>query len=455
MDGGIDELRAMATTKGLEATFTDLADANKKQEFMAALDHAQAAAETINSDNEDTVVHNILSDLVKADHDTVNFPDDVFVTEFTDGTLGKLDMFSNMIWPYEMPDFLQMTQGELIGVGIQIEIGLDGNLHVVSPLEDSPALKAGIRAGDVVTRIDGKDAHGITINEAVKNITGPEHTFVVLTVRSPDGTVKSHSIERSVINVVSVKGYVHKPGGGWNYFIDEKNKIAYLRITNFTAKTTSELIDAMDTIQQQGARGLIIDLRHNPGGLLTAAVEVSSQFVRKGVIVSTHPDRDTENRPTVADAEPDAETTDIPLTVLVDQLSASASEIVSGALKDHGRATIIGERTFGKGSVQNVIPLADKTACLKLTEAHYYLPSGRCLHREDNSTVWGVDPDVKIELTPEQMQAAFDARTDMEVLRDGDAPASTQPSKTDLLAADPQLNGALLVTRLKVAGVSL
>ena len=200
---------------------------------------------------------------------------------------------------------------------------------------------------------------------------------------------------------------------------------------------------------------MIIDLRHNPGGLLSSAVETASQFIRKGVIVSTRPDRETENRPTQADAEPDAETTDMPLTVLVDQYSASASEIVSGALKDHGRATIIGQRTYGKGSVQNVIPLADRSAALKLTEAHYYLPSGRCLHREDNSTVWGVEPDVKIELTPEQMQTAFDARTDMEVLHDTDVP-STQPAKTtDLLTVDPQLSGALLVERLKVLGVSM
>jgi carboxyl-terminal processing protease len=455
MAGGIDALRMVGTTQGLEAAFPNLADSAKKNEFIVALDHADTLAATINNDNEDAVVHDILSQLITANRHTLELPDEVFVTEFTDGTLNKLDMFSNMFWPYEVPELMQMTQGELIGVGIQIDVGLDGNLHVVSPLEDSPALKAGIRAGDIVTRIDGKDARGISINQAVKNITGPENTFVVLTVRSPDGTIKSHTIERKKINVVSVKGYVHKPGGGWSYFIDDQNKIAYVRITQFTAKTTGELLDAMDTIQQQGARGLIIDLRHNPGGLLTSAIEVASQFIRKGVIVSTHPDRETENRPTVADAQPDAETTDIPLTVLVDQYSASASEIVSGALKDHGRATIVGQRTYGKGSVQNVIPLADKNAYLKLTTAHYYLPSGRCLHREDNSTVWGVDPDVKIELTPEQMQAAFDARTDMEVLRDNDVP-STQPTKpTDLLSADPQLAGALLAVKLKMAGVSL
>jgi carboxyl-terminal processing protease len=360
-----------------------------------------------------------------------------------------------MIWPYDMAEFMQTTQGELIGVGIQIESAEDGSLRVVSPLEDTPAYKAGIKAGDIITRIDGKNAHGITLNQAVKSITGQPHTTVVLTVRSLDGSVHTYTIERQVINVVSVKGYQHNPGGGWSYFVDPSSKIAYLRLTNFTAKTGDELRASLDALYQQGARGLVLDLRANPGGLLTSAVDVASQFLHKGVVVSTHPDRETENRPTVVDAEPDAQTTDMPLAILVNQYSASASEIVAGALKDHGRATIVGERTFGKGSVQILFPLSNKTAFLKLTTSHYYLPSGRCLHRDENSTVWGVDPDVKVELTPEQMQEAIDARKDMEVLRDSAAEATQPAAKTDLLSADPQLSAAVLVLRLKLAGVQI
>jgi carboxyl-terminal processing protease len=454
MQGGIDELRMMASTRGLEKTFPALANQDKKNDFIWALDQASSSLQQINADNDDAMTRTIVTTLLQADHDTINLPDDVFVSEFTDGALDRLDPFSDMIWPYEMQEFLQLTQGELIGVGIQIETSDDGDLRVVSPLEDSPAYKAGIKAGDVITRIDGRNAKGITTTEAVKTITGPAHTFVVLTVRSPDGKVHSYPIERRTINVVSVKGYVHKPGGGWDYFIDPANQIAYLRVTNFTAKTSAELTDTLDVLQAQGAKGLILDLRGNPGGLLSAAVEVASQFVRHGVIVSTHPDRDTENRPTVADAEPDRETTDMPLAVLVNQYSASASEIVSGALKDHGRATIVGERTYGKGSVQMLFPLADKSAFLKLTTSHYYLPSGRCLHREENSKVWGVDPDVTIEMTPEQMRTAIDARQEMEVLRDADA-AATQPAKDNLLSTDPQLAGALLVLRMKLAGVQI
>jgi carboxyl-terminal processing protease len=455
LNGGIDALRTMATTKGLDQTFTGLGNADKEKDFLWALDQASIAAKQINADNEDDVIHNILTTLLDADHDTVNLPDEVFVSEFTNGALDQLDPFSSMIWPYDLPEFMQTTQGELIGVGIQIESAEDGSLRVVSPLEDTPAYKAGIKAGDIITHIDGKSAHGISINQAVKSITGIAHTTVVLTVRSLDGSTHTYPIERQIINVVSVKGYRHMPGGGWSYFVDPDSKIAYLRMTNFTAKTGDELRVALDDLNQQGARGLILDLRANPGGLLTAAVDVASQFIRKGVVVSTHPDRDTENRPTVVDAEPDAQTTDMPLAILVNQYSASASEIVAGALKDHGRATIVGERTFGKGSVQILFPLADKTAFLKLTTSHYYLPSGRCLHRDENSTVWGVDPDVKVELTPEQMGTSIEVRKEMEVLHDVGSAATQPSSKIDLLSADPQLSAAVLVLRLKLAGVQI
>ena len=457
MNGGFNGLRTLVSTDGLEKTFTGLGDAKKKSDFLADLDAAEDQVKLLTPDNEELGVHDCLETLLDEDHQTIDIPDEVFISEFADGALDQLDPFSNMIWPYEVAEFNQMTQGEFIGVGIEIESAPDGSLRVASPLEDTPAFKAGIRAGDIITKIDGKNAHGISLTEAVKTITGPAHTSVMLTVRSPDGTVKNHLIERKTINVVSVKGYTHRPGGGWDYFVDPQSKIAYLRITNFTQKTGDELTDALDELNRQGAKGLILDLRYNPGGLLDAAVKVASQFIRDGVIVSTHPDRALEDHPpTVNDAEPDDETTDMPLVVLVNQYSASASEIVSGALKDHHRATIVGERTFGKGSVQVLMGVAQKQAYLKLTISHYYLPSGRCLHREENSTVWGVDPDVAVELTPEQMQKAIDARKDVEVLRDAD-PAGTQPAvgSDNLLSADPQLAAALMVLRLKLAGVAI
>jgi len=452
LNGGINMLRTMVATKGLEQAFPNLADETKKKDFLWALDQASAQANLITPDNEATTVHDCMTSLIQANMNTVHIPEEVLLCEFANGALGELDPFTSVIWPYDVPEFLQTTRGAFSGIGIQIESAEDGNLKVVTPVSaEAPAYRAGIRAGDVITRIDGKNAHGITTNQAVKNITGPPHTFVVLTMRTHDGNAKIVTVERDVINVDSVKGYDRLPGGAWNYFVDPVNKIAYLRLTNFTAESDGDITRAMQAISAQGAKGLILDLRYNPGGLLDAAVKIASKFVREGVIVSTHPDRPTENQPTSQDAEPDKSTTDMPLAVLVNQYSASASEIVSGALKDHHRATIVGERSFGKGSVQMLHPLAANTALLKLTTSHYYLPSGRCLHREENSTVWGVDPDVAIPMTPEQMRAEIDSRTELETLRDSPS-ATTQP---DGLATDAQLSGALLVMRLKLAGVHI
>ncbi|MGA2229946.1 MAG: S41 family peptidase [Tepidisphaeraceae bacterium] len=453
MNGGIESLRTLVTTPGLENAFPGLGDAQKTKDFLWDLDQASAKVKQITPDNEDNTVHDCLVKLLQDDQSTVNLPEAVFITEFADGSLDTLDPFSSMIWPFDLDDFKQQTQGEFSGVGIEIENDPAGGVRVVSPLEDSPAYRAGIKAGDMIIRIDGKNARGITTKEAVKTITGPPHTNVELSVRSLNGIEHTFTIERQTINAVSVKGYQHLPGGGWNYIVDPQNKIAYIRLTNFTAKSAAEMTEAMDDIKRQGARALIFDLRANPGGLLKAAVDIASKFIADGVVVSTHPDRPTENPPTENDAEPDKQVTDMPLAILVNQYSASASEIVSGALKDHHRAIIVGERTFGKGSVQMLFSLAAQTAFLKLTTSHYYLPSGRCLHREENSTDWGVDPDVKIEMTPEQMEAQMEARKDMEVLHDVNShDATTQP---DLLSVDPQLSGALLVLRLKLAGVQI
>jgi carboxyl-terminal processing protease len=409
----------------------------------------------------------------------------VLWSEFADGAFAELDPFTGMIWPADLEEFNKTTQGEFSGVGIQIQSDDDGSLKVVSPLEDSPAYKAGIKAGDLITHINGKNAKGITLNQAVKTITGPKGTQVVLTVASPGGKTKEYTIKRETIKVASVKGWLHLPGGGWEYLVDPENKIAYLRMTNFTKDTAKELDKAVSEIEARGGRGIILDLRYNPGGLLTAATDVSDKFLRRGDIVSTRPERDNGNQQTIARARADDNDTTLPLVVLVNQYSASASEIVSGALKDQSRALVVGERTFGKGSVQMLFPLSDRSAYLKLTTSHYYLPSGRCIHREETSTEWGVDPDVTVEMTPEQMRAAIDARQELDILRDANAApaegkqekindvapkvqeevnkqkekevanAKDPGGKKDLLSSDPQLSAAVLLLRLQLTGTQL
>ncbi|MGA2501526.1 MAG: S41 family peptidase, partial [Tepidisphaeraceae bacterium] len=331
---------------------------------------------------------------------------------------------------------------------------------VVSPLEDSPAYKAGIKPDWIISHIDGKSAKWINVNQAVKRITGPAGTKVTLTMKKTDGEVKDYSLVREVIKVASVKGWMHKPGGGWEYFIDQENKIAYMRLTNFSKTTAADVKQAINDAMAAGARGVIMDLRYNPGGLLNSASDVVNRFVTKGLIVSTRPDRPDSPVPSSSiSAHRIPDEANCPLIVLVNQYSASASEIVSGALKDHHRAIIVGERTFGKGSVQMLYPLSgNQQAVLKLTTSHYYLPLGKCIHREENSKEWGVEPDVVVEMTPEQTREALGARQEADVLRDADDPApkpengsTTRPKeKKDLLSADPQLGAALLIMRLEL-----
>jgi carboxyl-terminal processing protease len=457
MAGGLIGLKAVVTTAGLQTTFPGLTnDANRKS-FVAAIDSYTNQAKTVKDDDAEDLLSKCLNNLMDLNKKTVQLPEEVIFSEFADGAFEKLDPFSTMIWPYELEEFQKTFQGEFGGVGIQIQSDEEGNLQVVSPLEDTPAYKAGIKAGDIITQINGKNAKGISLDRAVKTITGAPGSPVTLTIRAANGTVKDYIVTRELIKVASIKGYSRKPGGGWDYFIDPEQKVAYVRLTNFTKTTSDDLDKALDDMKAGGAKAVILDLRYDPGGLLEQATRVVNKFVPNGVIVSTHADRDTPNPPTVATARPEDQVCDLPMIVLVNQYSASASEIVSGAIKDHQRALIVGERTFGKGSVQMLFPLDDKKAYLKLTTAHYYLPNGKCIHREENSTTWGVDPDVTLEMTPEQMRTAIDARQDMDVLHDADykPTPSTQPAKKDLLSADPQLSAALLMLRLEVSGAQL
>jgi carboxyl-terminal processing protease len=314
-----------------------------------------------------------------------------------------------------------------------------------------------MKAGDVITRINGKSARGVTLTQAVKKITGPEGTHVKLTIKSLDGEERELDLKREKIKVASLKGWERQPNGSWNYFIDPEQKIGYLRLTNFTKTSGDEMDGAIAQMKQQGAKGLILDLRYNPGGLLTAAAKVADKFLSDGVIVSTKtdPTRDTPSQPPIeATKSPDDLGPDFPVVVMVNQMSASASEIVSGALKDWNRATLVGERTFGKGSVQMLFPMPSRTAYLKLTTSHYYLPAGRCIHHEKNSTTWGVDPDVVVEMTRDQQIAANEARQDKDILGYGGEDPATQPVKKDVLAVDPQLNAGLLLLRMKVASAN-
>ncbi len=309
-----------------------------------------------------------------------------------EGILEKLDPYSAYIKPKDMPEFRTTVEAEFGGIGIQISVD-DGKLKVISPLVGTPAYRAGVIAGDHIVEIDGKDTKGISLTEAVRRLKGKAGTKVSLTVVHPDSKKRVKlDIAREIIHVETVLGDLRKEDDSWNYFIKPEEHIGYIRITGFSRSTARELRKVLEDLKKDGIRALILDLRFNPGGLLNSAIEISDLFVSQGRIVSTK-GRSSPERAWEAEKEGTFE--GFPMAVLVNRYSASASEIVSACLQDHKRAVVIGERTWGKGSVQNVIDLEGGKSLLKLTTASYCRPNGKNIHRFQDAKdgeEWGVTP---------------------------------------------------------------
>jgi carboxyl-terminal processing protease len=294
------------------------------------------------------------------------------------GMLRELDPHSSFMPPDLFKDFESETSGEFGGLGIEISIQ-NGILTIISPIEDTPAWEAGIKAGDRVVAVDGKSTKGLSLVEASALMKGKRGSKTVLTVvREGENDPKDISITRGSVKIKSVK------------FTDLEDGYGYYRVTSFIENTAKDLEKALDeqAKKSNGLKGVIIDLRRNPGGLLDQAIRVSDLFIKEGTIVSTM-GRDTKNKEVVT-ATKKAKYPDIPVIVLMNEYSASASEIVAGALQDNQRAVIMGQKSFGKGSVQHVIKLGDGSG-LKLTIARYYTPSGKSIQAE------GITPDVEID----------------------------------------------------------
>jgi len=307
------------------------------------------------------------------------------------GMVGSLDPHSEFLTPEDFKDLRDDTEGSFGGLGLVVGIR-DGFLTVIAPMENTPGARAGIMPGDRIIKIEGESTEKMTLQEAVHRLRGKPGTKVTITIQRPStGMVRELTLTREEIEVELVRDI----NGKKEFPLIDKN-VGYVRISQFGEKTARELKAAIQKLKDNGMRGMILDLRWNPGGLLDQAVEVASMFVPKGtVVVSTRGRTLLQNSVRRASGPGDLLVTQdgerMPLVVLVNLGSASASEIVAGCLQDLGRAVILGEKTFGKGSVQSVLPLPDGSA-LKLTTAYYYTPNKRCIHRE------GIVPDVVVPI---------------------------------------------------------
>ncbi len=299
------------------------------------------------------------------------------------GMLSNLDPHSSFLKPDDYKELQIETKGSFTGIGIEITIK-DGVLTVVAPIEGTPAWKAGLKPGDKIIKINGKPTKGMSLIEAVKLLRGPKGTKVTISIlREGFRELKEITLIRDVIPIISVRSFTIEPG------------YAYVRISNFQEKTPREFVEALSKLEKENKplKGLILDLRNNPGGLLNAAVRVADEFIDEGLIVYTEGRLKQQNMR--FEATPNRRKHPYPVVVLVNEGSASASEIVAGALQDHRRALIVGMPTFGKGSVQTIIPLPDGSA-VRLTTAQYFTPSGRSIQAK------GIEPDVKVPfLDPE------------------------------------------------------
>ncbi|MEJ2609419.1 MAG: S41 family peptidase [Candidatus Thiodiazotropha sp.] len=305
--------------------------------------------------------------------------DQVLLENAIRGMVSGLDPHSNYLDAKEYKDLQVGTQGEFGGLGI--EVGMeDGFVKVIAPIDDTPAARAGVRSGDLIVRLDDTPVKGLGLNEAVALMRGKPGTTLELTIiRKGEEKPIKISVTRDIIRVASVKTQLLE------------QHFAYLRISQFQTNTARDMLKALGKLQDEsdgGLQGMVLDLRNNPGGVLNAAVSISDAFLESGLIVYTEGrEKDSQLR---FEAAPDDVLNGAPIVVLVNEGSASASEIVAGALQDQGRAVIMGSQTFGKGSVQTIIPVSD-TAAVKLTTARYYTPSGRSIQAE------GIKPDIELE----------------------------------------------------------
>lgn len=373
------------------------------------------------------------------------------------------DPYTVYVPPTDTKEFTKELTGDYVGIGVQV-VMKDSYLTVVTPLEDTPAFRAGIMADDKIVEVDGKSTVGLTSDQCIAMLSGEPGTAVHVVVDRAGKRIP-FDLTRERVVTWTVKGF-HWDGtadsgkGGWKFFVDPDRKIAYVRLTQFTPTSAEEFTKAL---QNMGAdtgnvKGLVLDLRWNPGGVLTDATDIADLFLKDGIIVSTkgraHPEEVTR-------AHEEGTLPDFPVAILINGGSASASEVLSGALTENKRAIAVGTRSFGKGLVQSVHTIEPGGGELKITEQRYYLPSGRCIQRSDDSAEWGVDPTqgFYVPMTDEQTLAMLRMRQQEEIVGGKEPHAGhedhwSDPQWVTDQMKDPQFAAALKAVQLRVDGGS-
>jgi carboxyl-terminal processing protease len=476
---GLEAIRTMVQTADLRGSFPGLNDETARNAFVKFLDEEDQKLTDAGEKAGPADLTDLLNRLPRVNDRTVKLPRTALLHELGNGIFAALDEYSGVIWPDEIRRFNRNTQARFKGVGVQIELDPMSNIRVVTPLDGTPAQRAGIRAGDLIKKVDGDSTEGFSLDQAVDVITGPGDTMVTLTVErevtQPDGTKKVEEkdfpLVRKDVPIITVKGW--KRSGiredDWDWFIDPQDRIGYVRLLQFSDNTDERFDRAISQMKTQGLNGLILDLRYNPGGLLDQAVAITSRFVdgntpnHNAMVVTTH---NKENKIVQRERMLRGKATlaGIPVVVLINEGSASASEIVSGAIQDYAqrgdvKAVLLGARSYGKGSVQNVWGLAAGNAesAVKVTTQYYHLPADRMIHRLPGSTEWGVNPDLPVEMLPSQLYDALTLRQNADVLRldeQGNPDASDRPANPDDLITkgmDVQLHQALVLLQAQAA----
>ena len=398
----------------------------------------------------------IFGKVLTANTETIQLPQEILIAQFAEASLATLDPHTILIWPWQTKDFEKNMTNEFTGIGIEIS-KKDGLLKATSLLPGTPAYQSGLDAGDVITAVDGESTKDMTIQCAVSKITGPAGTKVRLTVRHENQEeTEDLIITRARIIVPTIRGWQRTDQGQWQYMIDTEHKIGYVRITNFSGTTAKDFENTVSEIEKRGLTALIIDLRYNAGGYLQSAAQITDMFIEEGVIVESKPRSGSRTK---EEARKRGTHPNYPLIILQNSGSASASEIVAGALAGHSRAILVGTRTYGKGTVQTITGYPGKGAQLKYTMAHYLLSSGekvksrnemKKLGRED----WGIAPNVEVELRSDEIKEMFDIQRENDVLFS--ANHNNNHSKTkkytleNTLKADSQLAVAVLIARTKL-----